>query len=570
MSKINFIALGGQDERGKNLFLIEVDEDIFIFDAGVKFPDRGILGIDLVIPNIEYLKMNKNRIKGIFISSPSAYNSGALPYILKEIDVPVYCNELTTVALKYKNQRYRLKNRDANFKILKDKDVVNFGKNKIEVFRTTAVFPQTFGYVLHTENGLVIYAGDYIFDGEEKSFFSTDLQHIANISQKGVLAFLSDSEFASRSDFTSPNYRVAKHIDAVIKEKARLVIVIFEEDIFKFSEIASAAKANGRKIAVYGKTLATILESDIIHKNLNITKDDLFSIEEYVKSDNGVLLVTGTANLIYSRLAKIATGNDDAVEFTEDDIIVIATPPAAGIERKHAQVMDDLARTNARLIALLDRNIWSMKASYEDIKLMISLIKPKYFIPVKGLYKEFLKAKKAAIEAGLLPENVALIDNGQMLVLSKTDKLTVKVDAATSGDVYVDGIGIGDVGAVVLNERKQLSTDGIVIVGAAIDQRTKELKSLIDTQMRGVIYIQDDNMIFKQMQKQVTDILLKYEEDYRQKPQSFDLNALKHEIILKIRSTIKQDTGKTPIVLANITELDGSWYEPKKESKLNN
>ncbi|WP_339029586.1 ribonuclease J [Spiroplasma endosymbiont of Cantharis nigra] len=570
MADIKFMALGGQDERGKNIFVISVNDNLYIFDAGIKFPERSVLGIDVIIPNFDFLKANSKKIKGIFLSNPSSNNSGAISYILREIDVPVYCNELTTTILKYRNLKYRIKNRENNFKIINDKDIINFGDVKIEAFRTTAAFPESYGYAIHTQDGVIVYAGDYIIDGNEQSYFSTDMNHLNQIAQKGVLALISDAEYASRIGYTVPNHRIEKFIAAPMKDKKRrLILGMFEEDVFKLFEIIKQAKANDRKIAIYGKTITKVVESKVIQESLQITEKDIISIEDFMKSQDGILLLTGAGDLLYARLAKIAAGNDDKVEFTENDTIILATPPAAGVEKRHAEILDELSRTNAKLISLSDKNIWSMRASYEDIKLMTRIMKPKSFIPIKGLYKDFLSAERAAIEAGVEKKNIQLINNGQILKISDGGKLVIGSDSIKTADVNVDGIGVGDIGAVVLNERKQLATDGAVIIGANVNSKTKELISLIDIQMRGVIYITDENPIFKLMQKQIIDILEKYKNEAKTKPASFDLNAIKKEIVSRIRSTLKQETGKQPIVLVIINELDGSFFEPKMTKSKN-
>ncbi|QHX36455.1 ribonuclease J [Spiroplasma sp. BIUS-1] len=570
MADIKFMALGGQDERGKNIFVISVNDDLYIFDAGIKFPERSVLGIDVIIPNFEYLKANAKKIKGIFLSNPSSNNSGAISYILREIDVPVYCNELTTTILKYRNMKYRIKNRENNFKIINDKDIVSFGDVKIEAFRTTAAFPESFGFAMHTEDGVIVYAGDYIIDGNEQSYFSTDMNHLNEIAKKGVLAFISDAEYASRIGYTVPNHRIEKFIAAPMKDKKRrLILGMFEEDVFKLFEIIKQAKANDRKIAVYGKTITKVVESKVIQESLQISEKDVISIEDFMKSEDGILLLTGAGDLLYTRLAKIAAGNDDKVEFTENDTIILATPPAAGVEKRHAEILDELARTNAKLVSLSDKNIWSMRASYEDIKLMTIIMKPKSFIPIKGLYKDFLNAERAAIEAGVEKKNIQLINNGQILKISEEGKLIIASDSIKTADVYVDGIGVGDIGAVVLNERKQLATDGAVIIGANVNNKTKDLISLIDIQMRGVIYITEENPIFKLMQKQIIDILEKYKNEAKTNPNAYDLNAIKKEIVSRIRTTLKQETGKQPIVLVIINEIDGTFFEPKNNRSRN-
>lgn len=559
---IRFMALGGQDERGKNLFVLEINKDLFILDAGVKFPEKGILGVDVVIPKFDFLKEHKNQIQGIFVTNPSAYNSSGINYLLKEMELPIYCNELTATILKLKAQRFRIKNKDYDYHILKDKQIIKFKNTTLEVFSLTASSPQTLGFAFHTELGAVVYAGEYLIDGQEKNAFSTDFAHLSQIAKKGVLAFISDAECASRMNFTAPDHKIERFISAPFKEKkTKIVVGIFEEDIFKLGEIIAQAKDNNRKIALYGRTLATILESKYISQILNVTPEDFISVEEYMKSENGVLIISGNGDVLYSKLDKIANNNDDIVEFSEKDLIILATPPAAGVEKRHAAILDELARTDARVIALSDRNIWVMHSSYEDIKIMTSILKPKYFVPVRALYKDFLKAESAAIEAGVQPENVGLIDNGQILSLSKKH-LAIAEQTLKTGDVYVDGLGIGDIGNVVLNERKQLATDGVIIVGASMDARNKELVSLLDIQMRGVLYIKEDNPIFKILHKTISEILIKGQSLYRDQPTAYDLNEIKREIVSKVRSAVKQESGKQPIVLAIINEIDEKEYHP--------
>lgn len=568
MPEILFYSLGGQDERGKNMFVVDVDRQLFIFDAGIKFPEKSALGIDVVMPNIEWLKENEKRIKGIFISNPSVINAGCVNIILHSMNISVYCNTTIINILKLKAAKNRIKIKEDNFKIINDKDIISFGNIKLEVFKTTSSFPDSYGFAVHTDDGVIVYAGDYIIDGGEQSYYSTDMGHLSKIAANGVLALISDSEYASRLDYTVPHHKIDKYISAPMKDlKKRVIIAILEEDIYKLTEVAKQAKENNRKMSVYGRTLAKVLESEMMLKNLELEHKDIISIDEFVASKDGILIITGTGDALYTRLTKIATGNDENITFAENDVVILATPPAAGVEKRHAQVLDELARTDAKIISLSDRAIWSMRASYEDIKLMTKIMKPKAFIPIKGLFKDLLYAERAAKEAGVPEGNTIVIDNGQILSITKEGKLLVKESTIKTGNVYVDGFGIGDVGAVVLNERKQLATDGVIIIGINIDAKTKEIISLIDTQMRGVIYIRDDNPIFKTMQKQITQILEKNRDTFINNPNAYDLNETKREIISKTRNLVKKDAGKQPIVLTIINEIEGSYYEPRKYQK---
>lgn len=559
---LRFMALGGQDERGKNMYVLEINDDLFILDAGLKFPDKGILGIDVVIPNLDFLKENKHRIKGLFLTNAATANSGATNYLLRNLEVPVYGNAITTQILRYKNQKMRLRNRDHLFHSIQDKQVITFPNTKVEVFRLTASSPQTFGYAFSTPLGKIVYTGDYIIDGTEHASFSTDFNHLTQIADQGVLALISDASYAFRKGFTAAHHKIEPYIAIPFKEKkTKIAIGIFEEDIFKVGEIIKMAKKNNRKIAIYDRSLLSVLENSSWLNNVNVNKDDFFSVQDYMNSDNGVLIISGNAEALYQKLNKIANNNDEVITFDHDTLIILATPPNPGVEKRHAHILDELARTDARIVALSDRNIWSMNASYEDIKMMTSMMKPKYFVPIKGLFKDFLIAKKAAEHAGVKKQNAQLIDNGQIISFNK-DYISIANQLIKNGDVYVDGLGIGDIGNVVLNERKQLASDGVIIVGLSLDSRNKELVSSVDIQMRGVFYIKEDSNIFKILQKQIFDILTKSQEVYRQHPQAYDLNDVKHEIINKVRNSVKQESGKQPMILAIVNEIGEKEFIP--------
>ncbi|WP_338991977.1 ribonuclease J [Spiroplasma endosymbiont of Seladonia tumulorum] len=555
MAKINFFALGGLDERGKNLYCIEVEQDIFIFDAGTKNPERGILGIDVVIPNFDYLKENRTRIKGVFITKPSDECSEALTYILKELALPVYGNDLTCNILKFHLQRFKVRGKEECFHVINAKDILDFGLCKVEVFSTTTNMPNSFGFALHTPDGTIIYTGDYIFDAKADPNFATDLQHLNQIIAKNkVLLFLSEASSASRRDYTAPNHKIKNYVERAVKEtENRIILACFDQDLHKISELFDLVRENNISVGIYGQTLLESLKVLSDSKKLNFNGINLKGLQEAVKEEKSLIIVTGSGERLYSRLIKIASGNDDILDIKESDTIILATPPNPGSELNHANVLDELARTVAKTIALSDKKVWTMTASYEDVKLMSSIINPKYFVPVKGLYKDFVQAKMAAIEAGINPEHIFIVDNGEGLEFIDGE-YTKKSNKVKTADLYVDGIGVGDIGAVVLNERKQLATDGVVIIGVSIDSKTKELVSLIDTQMRGVIYIQENNDIFHKMQKVIIEIIEKH---YKKAVvgEMYDVNEVKNEIRSTISSFVKTETGKTPIILAIVNEI---------------
>ncbi|WP_381415370.1 ribonuclease J [Spiroplasma endosymbiont of Anurida maritima] len=555
MSNIKFFALGGLDERGKNLYCLEVDNNIFLFDAGVKKPGKGILGIDVVVASYDYLKENKNRIKGIFISKAADFSSGGVSYLLKDLPINVYASDLSIKAIEISLNLFKIKNKSNLLKQIKSKDVLDFGDVSVEVFSTTSNIPNSFGFAVKTKAGVIIYTGDYIFDAKADRGFEFDMQHLNSITKNNeILLLLSDSATASRKGYTAPNHKITPYIERAVQEsKGRIILACYEQDIQKIKELLQLLDGEKRFVGIYGQTLYELLKMMIEKKQINLKGIKIVSLKEAAKMDNSIILVSGSGERLYSRLIKIATSNDENLEINETDTIVLATPPDPGSELNHANVLDELARTIAKVVPLSDKKVWTMSASYEDIKLMTSICKPKYFIPLRGLYKEFVKARDAAVEAGVKEENVIIIDNGQVVnfengKLTKTNK-NIKVS-----DTYVDGIGVGDIGSVVLKERNQLATDGVAIIGASVDAKSKKILSLIDTQLRGVIFIQESSSIFKKMQSIVTDILEKNRKKHESE-QVYDLNGIKGEIRKAMADIIKNETGKTPIILVTINEL---------------
>lgn len=360
MSTINFFALGGLDERGKNLYCVEVDKDIFIFEAGTKHPERGILGIDVVIPNLDYIKENKKRIKAIFISKPGHESSEAITYILKHASIPIYANDLTTFIMKFQLQRLKVRNKDECFNTIRDKQIIEFGNNSVEVFRTTTNYPESFGFALHTSDGTIVYTGDYIFDSTAFTSFTTDLQHLARISKKEVLLLLSDSQSATRRDYTAPNHKIATSIERAVKEaKGRVFLACFEQDFHKIAELFTILRELDRPVAIYGQTLYETIKYMKNSKRLNTLLSDIEikPLNEVKNKENGVIIVTGSGERLYTRLAKMAMDNDEMVDIKDSDTIILASPPSPGKELNHANTLDELARANCKTIALSDKRI---------------------------------------------------------------------------------------------------------------------------------------------------------------------------------------------------------------------
>lgn len=557
MAKIKAFALGGLDERGKNLFIIEVNDDIFIFDCGSKYPEREALGVDTVIADFTYIKQNKDRVKGIFITKAADDCIGGLPYLLKELNnLTIYASHLAGFMIIEKLKKFKVNFNLEKIKIINFKDIIKFGSNEVEVFQTTSSIPGSFGYALRTLDGTIIYTGDYIFDSEAQNQFGMDLEHLSKIAQDKILLLLSESGYASRINFTAPNHKIRRWVENVFKEnKGRLILGCYEQDLYKINEMLDLAVECDRNIvAFYGQTLNDILNEAKKVKYLNPNnKITIVPLEKAIAinkdTQQPIIFVTGSGERLYARLIKITTGDDQLLKINDNDIVILSNPPVPGNELSYAAVLDELARTNAKVISISDKQVWDIKASYEDIKLMVNIMKPQFFIPIKTLHKNFVNAAKAAIEAGVASNNVLIKDNGQIIEFND-GKLAPSQPDIPNRDVFVDGIGIGDIGAVVLNERKQLSREGAIIAGVTLDRKTKAIVSLIDIQMRGVIYITEESILISEMQKKIEEIIANH-----RKKENFELQDVKKEIKLALQQICRSETAKSPMILAIINEV---------------
>lgn len=590
MAKIKVFALGGLDERGKNLYVVEVNDKIFVFDAGIRLPEREILGIDIIIPDYTYLKENKQRIQGIFISKPSDDAFGALPYVLKDFNkikpeykVPIFTSKLTDFMIKQKLERFRFINQnEILIKTIEPKQKVSFGDIVVKTFKTTTSIPGSLGFVLTVNNGennklneTIVYTGDYIFDGEHRNDFTTDIQHLANVSKNEVLLLISEAACANRKSFTAPKHKIQNIIEPVLKEApGRVILACYDQDLYRVSEILNAIKETDskRKIAVYGATLYDILLKVNDLNAFNIDKSQIINLAQTIGTKDTVIIVTGSGERLFTRMNKIAIGNDDYLKLEPKDTIILATPPIPGNELAHAALLDDLARTDVQVVNISEKQAWSLNASYEDIKLMVNIIEPKYFLPIKGLYKDFVAAQAAAIDAGVLHNNALIHDNGEVITfengklvdnfvkpanatrfLRVSDKSTTTKttdNLIKTGDVYVDGIGVGDIGSIVISERKQLQRDGILITGVTINRKTKEIVSLIDAQMRGVVYLTNNEEMLKKLQNIIINVIEKYKTNT-----AFSLSEVKTKMKSDLQDYIKKETGKIPMILTVVNEI---------------
>lgn len=548
MSKIKIFALGGQNENGKNMYVVDVDQDIFIFDAGLKYADDKMLGVDYIIPNYDYLKENKDRIKGIFITHGHDEQMGAIPDMLVELpDINIYATTFTMEILKRELEDEKIIANNL-FEIQAHKKI-NFGKNSIFPISLTHSVPDAVGYVLYTEDGAIFYTGNYVFDSTMLGSYKTDIGKLAYVGKQGVICLMSESLYAERSGFTSPNHRISSIIrDALYKNDGRVLYNIFQAEMYRIQELFNEVRATDRKIVVIGKKLETIITKAIEMKYIEIEPEKLANISS-VNDENVVLLISDEREKPYSNINRIVRGYDKFIKIKETDTIIFAAPIYEGLEKSATKIFDNISKVGANLIEIPSKKYAEHHASSEDIMLMLDLMQPKYFMPVIGEFRSMVASRESAKKAGLKEENVLLKLNGQVAVFEGGVNVysdeKIKVD-----DILIDGKTVGDVGELVLKDRELLSENGVVIVTVTLDKRSKAVVAGPIISSKGFVFSKNDGDTITEAEKITLDVIKE-----NTKPNYIDYNKVKTGIRDKMGKYLYKTTESKPMILVVIQEI---------------
>ena len=548
MSKIKIFSLGGLNEIGKNMYIVEVDQDIFIFDAGLKYADDKMLGIDYIIPNYDYLKENKERIVGMFITHGHDEHMGAIADILVDIpNIPVYATSFTLEIIK--NDLIDAGIPTENLKLIKPHRKIKFGKNSIFPISLTHSVPDTVGYVLYTESGTIFYTGNFIFDPTMTGSYKTDIGKLAYVGKQGVLCLLSESLYADKRGFTSPNHRVSSIIrETLSKNEGRIFFNTFQNHLYRIQELLTEINQTNRKIVIMGKHLEKTIIKAIDMKYIDFDKSKIATIQ-HVNDDNVVILISDEREKPYSNIGRIVRGFDKFVKITEDDTVLFAAPVYDGLEKSATKIFDDISKIGANLVLLPTNKYLEHNASSEDLMLMVDLIKPKYYFPVIGEYRHQVENAKIAIKAGIPEKNVLLKLNGQVVefengkLLDTNEK--VKVD-----DILIDGKNAGDIGEIVLKDRESLSENGVVIVTATLSKTTKKIIAGPEILTRGFIFVKENIDLIKEAEKYSLEVI---NENIKNK--QVDFNNVKMGIRDKLGKFLYKETGCQPMILVVLQEI---------------
>ncbi len=503
-SKLKIVPLGGLGEIGKNIMAMEYEDDIIIIDAGLMFPEEDMLGIDIVIPDISYLLKKQEKIRGIVITHGHEDHIGALPYILPQLNVPVYSTKLTQGLIRVKlKDKKALGNAQLN--IVTPGDEITLGKFKVEFFAVCHSIPDAAGLIITTPVGIVVHSGDFKLDYTPVSGRPTDLSRLAQLGVQGVLLLLSDSTYAELPGYTPSEKVVSESLDRIMAEApGRVIVTTFSSLISRIQQVIDAAAKYGRRVFIVGRSMSDTVRLALELGYLSAPEGILGRIDEVrgMPLDKIVLITTGSQGEPTSALVRMANRNHRHVHIHSGDTIVLSATPIPGNEALVNKTVDNLFRQGARVIYnKLEQVHVHGHGSQEELKLLLNLVKPKFFIPVHGEYRHLNLHSRLAQSIGIPKENIFVMNDGDVLELSaQSGKITGKVD---SGHVYIDGLSVGDVGEVVLRNRRMLSKDGIVVVIIAVNRQTGKLVGRPDIVTRGFV----DTREFKDMLDKSRDLL---------------------------------------------------------------
>jgi ribonuclease J len=549
-NSIKIITLGGIGEIGKNMYLVEVDQDIFIIDTGLMFPEEEMLGIDIVIPDITYLTDNRDRVKAIFLTHGHEDHIGALSYVLRQVNVPVYGTKLTLAlaSAKLKEQDYE---GTANFIEVDSDAIIDMDSAEISFFRTNHSIPDSVGICVHTSEGSIVYTGDFKFDQAATKLYKPEIGKMAVIGDQGVFCLLSDSTEAERPGYTTSEAIVKREMNnAFYNAPGRIIAACFASDINRIQHIFDAARDNSRKVAVVGKSLERIYHIALDLGYLEVADDLIIPIKEINEYQDReiVVLMTGSQGEPIEALQKMAKQSAKHVNIQPGDTVLIAASPLRGSELLISKTVDMLFRAGANVI-LGKRTIHvSSHGSQEELKFMINLMKPKFFIPVHGEYRMLKAHRKLAIECGLNDDQILIPDRGDV-VEYKEGKLAIS-GKVTSGNVLIDGIGVGDVGNIVLRDRKLLSQDGILIVVVTLTRKDKKIAAGPEIISRGFVYVRESEKLMDDSAKLVYDIV-----ERNISRDTFEWSTLKQDMRDGLNRYLYEKTKRRPMILPIIMEI---------------
>ncbi len=548
--KLQIIPLGGLGEIGKNMTVIRYDNQMVVIDAGLAFPEDDMLGIDIVIPDYSYVVENKDILLGILVTHGHEDHIGTLPYLLREIDAPIFSTSLTLGLIQAKLKESNVNNMKAN--AVKPGDSIKLGVFKIDFIRVSHSIPDSVGLAIHTPLGTIVHTGDFKLDHTPVTTEILDIYKFSELGQKGVLCLMSDSTNVERPGFTMSERKVGQMFDEVFRDaKERIILASFASNVHRVQQVITAAFDTNRKVAIVGRSMLNYATIAAELGYLDIPEGTLVDVDEIVKlpTNQACIITTGSQGEPMSALTRMAMSDHRRVEIVPGDTVVISANPIPGNEKSVARTIDQLFKLGANVIYEPSSGVHvSGHASQEELKLMINMVKPKYFLPVHGEYRMLIKHGQIAEQLGIAQENIFVAENGSVIEFTRNGACIA--GKVASGRILVDGLGVGDVGNIVLRDRKQLSQDGILIVVIALSRSTGGIIAGPDIVTRGFVYVRESESMLdeaKQKIKQTTERCLENG--------IIEWALLKNQIRDTLGKHLYEKTKRRPMILPIIQEV---------------
>ena len=551
-SPLKIMALGGLHEIGKNLYVFEYENDMIIVDVGLEFPDQDMLGIDVVIPDFTYLLNNREKIRGIIITHGHEDHIGGLPYLMKELDTTIYSTRMTQGLIEAKFVEHGLKGK-VNMNTVKAGDVIKLGCFEVEFITVNHSIPDAVALAIKTPVGTLVHTGDFKIDTTPTQGEMIDLARFGDLGNEGVLALLMDSTNAERPGYTMSERRVSQSLENIFKnaEGKRIIIATFSSNVYRVQQIIDIAAALGRKVALSGRSMVNVTA---IAEQLGYIKLpagvllDINALDKYPK-DQTVIITTGSQGETMSALYRMAYSDHRKVVVSEDDLIVLSSNPIPGNEKFVTNIVNELMKLGCSVVyESLAEVHTSGHACQEELKLMLGLVKPKFYIPVHGEYKHLKKAQMLGESMGIPTENIIIADNGKVIELTP-DSAVIKGEVQT-GSVFVDGTSVGDVGAIVMRERRQLASDGLIVVAVSVDKQTGYLMCEPEIISRGFVYMRESEELLGQLKELVVECVTR-----NATIGVHDYNALKTVVRDELSKAIFKQSKRTPMIIPVIARV---------------
>ncbi len=563
MDKIKIMALGGLDEDGKDLYIIEINDDIFVFNAGFKYPTKLTPGIDFIIANYGYLKLNKDRIKAYILPKSKKDSFGALPYIYKDCPAPIYGTLLSKVFLN-KFATFYHQESDFDFHEIKLPSEVKIAGYTFTFFSTCASMPLTFGFSIKTDLGNIVYSGDFIVEYNNEKYFKLDLNTLGKIAEEPTLILLSESKNSSKNGYCSPNHRLYPYFNRCFEEaNGRCFVALTSDNLYHIDELFKACNENGKSVCFYDKETSDIYNlkqygEDYFPKINVISTDDILRTKE----SNLVILITGEDRDLYEKISLLCNGENELkqIKINPADTFIFAVSPSDSLEVLSTATIDELYKTGCDVKYIKKKDLAKMHAYEEDLRMLLSLLKPKYYFPIEGYYIDLLANARIAFDMrlGLSHNNIFLLDNGQSLNINENGVAVPDFNDSgrnpITGDLMIDGIGVGDVVNEIISDRTRLGRDGVVVFGCAVSKKERKIVCGPDVQMRGFLYLKDKDA--DAIVKEVTNYFVTTVNEWAESTQDFDNNRIQNKIQDYISKLFRRILNRDPVVRPNVLIID--------------